>query len=363
MYLRELILKNFRNFRNLSLQFYKNINVFLGDNSEGKTNLLESIYFLSALRSPKANKEQEVILFGEEYAKIEGRIKKEEWEKTLSVNIFPSYKVVKIDNRKINKLKDALGELLCVSFSSFDLEIFAEPEKRRRFLNLEIPQLKPIYVFFLQNYNKALFQRNRMLSLIKKGEGKIDDLEVFEEAIAKYGLEIIKLRKEFLGMMEEKFREIYNRITGKDKIEIIYLPSFSFEWTKEDFLKKFKEIRQREIALEQTLIGPHRDDLKLQINGIDLKTYGSSGEKRAVCLSLKLAEIEVIIVEKGEYPVFLLDDLSSELDDKRQKFILDFISKKEKIQVFITTTDVSKMNYLKDKDIFNIEDGGIKKIG
>ncbi|NLG12162.1 MAG: DNA replication and repair protein RecF [Elusimicrobia bacterium] len=264
-----------------------------------------------------------------------------------------------IDGYKAKKSKDILDNVYLVSFTPEDMRIVKdEPERRRKFIDRELCQLKPVYYSNLQRYKKALMQRNTFLK-----QGKVEEklLEVWDRTLVEYGSRIIRDRTEFVDKIKIISKKIQNDITeGKEEIDIYYEASISFKESREelvaDFEKRLKRDRNRDLKTGSTSSGPHRDDLKITIDGIDLRNFGSQGQQRTAALSLKLSEIEIIKEEKKESPILLLDDVLSELDEARQEFLLKSFSD---VQIFITTAETKESLWtgLPNKSIFTIENG------
>ena len=337
MFLKSIELKNFRNYENLELDFNKNIILILGDNAQGKTNLLESIYYTSMGRSFKPVKDRDVIKFGEETSIIKASAYK--YDDNLDISIIlrkNGDKEIKKDGLKLKKISELCDNMLVVMFSPEDLKIVKEePEKRRRFIDRELSLISPIYLDNLNNYKKTLFQRNNYLK-----EENIDELlvNVLDKQLANYGYEIIKYRNEFIEKLQTYVEKIHSGITSKkEKIELIYKPSVNPE-SKEEFEKILKEDFDKDRKNAVTSRGPHRDDIEFLINKIDVRRYGSQGQQRTCALSVRLAELSLIEEETGESAILLLDDVMSELDLNRQEYLIKTL---ENNQIFITATELS----------------------
>lgn len=337
MFLKSIELKNFRNYDNLELDFNKNINLILGDNAQGKTNLLESIYYTSMGRSFKPVKERDVINFGEETSIIKANAHK--YDDNLEISIIlrkNGDKEIKKDGIKLKKNSELCDNMLVVMFSPEDLKIVKEePEKRRKFIDRELSLISPIYLDNLNNYKKTLFQRNNYLK-----EENIDELliNVLDKQLSNYGYDVIKYRKEFIEKLQTYVEKIHSGITsGKEKIKLIYKPSIDPE-SKEEFEKILKDDFYKDSKNAVTSRGPHRDDIEFLINKIDVRRYGSQGQQRTCALSVRLAELSLIEEETGESAILLLDDVMSELDLNRQEYLIKTL---ENNQIFITATELS----------------------
>ena len=355
MYITKINLQNFRNYEKQEIEIKDGINLFYGDNAQGKTNILESIFLCAMGKSFRAKKEKELIRIGEENAKVEIEYKKNNREYKIEYQISDSKQIL-LNGIKINRLSELLGNIHIVLFSPDDIEILKDgPGKRRRFLNMMISQLRPNYVHFFNLYAKTLEQRNNYLRQIKMENKPEELLEIWDEKLAEYAKEVFFYRSEFIEKIMKKIVEIHNKITdGKEKIQIFYQSDFENQ-------KQFKEVlektRKQDINRGYTTKGIHRDDFSIKINEKELDLYGSQGQFRTALLSLKLSELYTIYDEIGEYPILLLDDFMSELDEKRRKKLLENITD---AQVLITGTHkiiLENFNF----NIYNVKEGKIIK--
>lgn len=368
MYLKNIELKNYRNYLNLNISLNKGLNIFLGENAQGKTNIAESIYFLSSLKSHRTSKDKELINWNKEKCYIKADIQKNSGQNTIEFLISnEEKKACKINGIKYTKASDIFGFVNVVIFSPEDLKLVKEgPQFRRKFIDSELNQLRPKYHHALGQYNHILMQRNNLLKSINRAPSLKMTAEVFGEQLAEYGSLICDVRYEFIKKLSLISRLIHRKITsGKEELEITYDCS-SGEYidkkdTKEKLLKYYIENIDEDVAKGYTLRGPHRDDLSIKINGIDTKSFGSQGQQRTAALSLKLSELEIIKSEVQEYPILILDDVLSELDIKRQKFLLDAL---KDIQTILTCTSLNDINefHFEEKDVFIVNEGIIKKV-
>ncbi len=357
MYIKRIKIKNFRNYENLDLEFDENINIIYGKNAQGKTNLLEAIYISSMSKSHKNVKDNELIKFNEEEAHIKEEIIEKEKSFIIDIHIKKNKnKGIAINKKKVEKVSEFLGISNVVFFASEDLNIIKEgPNKRRKFLDLYICQLESIYVKYLSKYNKILNQRNNLLKElnIKKNKELYETLDIWDEQLVKYGNEIIKKREENIREIEkEVFKKHLIISEKKEKIKIEYKKNVE----ENNFLKKLKEERENDIKNNITSVGPHRDDIKFYINDMDIKKYGSQGQQRTISIALKFAEVENIKNKKNESPIFLLDDVFSELDENRQKIIVENVNE---MQTIITCTGIpiKILKILKPNRIIKIDNG------
>lgn len=358
MYIKELQLKDFRNYESLEVQFHNGVNIFLGQNAQGKTNLLESIYITSMGKSFRTGKDRDMIRFGSDFFRVKvTAVKEEELIVELAVN-RDGKKGIKIDEIKARKMSELLENIYIVIFSPEDLSIVKdEPEKRRKFIDRELCQIKPSYYVNLNRYKKVLAQRNAYLKEYDIDEGVLD---IWDMQLAEYGSKIIEHRKEFVKKLNIISGSIHKDITNKkENIEVIYEPNIEYcNNLQEIYYKELKLNRSNDIKRRNTGKGPHKDDLKLLSNGIDIRHFGSQGQQRTAALSLKLSEIKLIKEETGENPILLLDDVLSELDRERQNFLINSL---EDTQIFITTTEISEEveSSLGNIKYFIIENGKI----
>lgn len=364
MYLKKIELKNFRNYEEEEVGFHQKVNIITGKNAQGKTNLLESMYIMSLGKSFRTSKDTEMIGFDREFCRVKSTSVKDGRELEIEITIGKEGKSAKINGMKIAKNIDLLENVYMVVFSPEDLKIVKdEPEKRRKFIDRELCQLKPVYYRNLGRYKKILQQRN---SLLKQPEVKEDVIAVWDESLAEYGAKIILERKRFIEKINVISREISRSITnGREATEIIYESNVEFRDTYEEQKEYLKNILSKnlknDILRRSTSAGPHKDDLKICVEGIDIRHFGSQGQQRTAALSLKLAEIQLIKEETKISPVLLLDDVMSELDAERQTFLIHSL---EEVQLFITAAELSEevKKKLPDGDTFLVEKGKVSKL-
>ncbi|MGG3989076.1 DNA replication/repair protein RecF [Bacillus smithii] len=370
MYMKELILENFRNYESLQLTFENKVNVILGENAQGKTNVLEAIYVLAMAKSHRTSNDKDLIRWDEEYAKIEGRVEKRHTSIPLELTISKKGKKAKSNHIEQQRLSQYVGNLNVVMFAPEDLHLVkGSPQVRRRFIDMEIGQISPVYLHDISQYQKVLQQRNHYLKQLQANKQHDKTmLEVLNEQLITLAVKIVQKRFEFIRLLEEWAQPIHSGISrGLEKLKIDYRPSIDVleddDWSKmvEVFEEKISSQKEREIERGVTLIGPHRDELVFMVNGKNVHTFGSQGQQRTTALSVKLAEIELICSEIGEYPVLLLDDVLSELDDFRQSHLLNTI--REKVQTFVTTTSTDGIHHqtLKEADTFHVMAGRVSK--
>ncbi|AYD39050.1 DNA replication/repair protein RecF [Clostridium fermenticellae] len=363
MYIKNLQFIDFRNYKKVNIELNKNTNIFIGDNAQGKTNILEGIYYCSIGKSQRTSRDKELINWNGKEAYLNLYVVKDRLNKKIEIKIFKDGKKgININSIKVNKMSELMGVLNVVMFSPDDLKIVKEsPSYRRKFLDIELCKLSKRYYFNLQQYNKVLAQRNIILK--DSSENKLKIIDIYDEQLSKYGSEIISLRNKYVKKLENKGKIIHRDITsGKEKLELFYITDVSItDNLKENMLKRLKENRSKDFQRKITSIGPHKDDFEVKINGMNVRNYGSQGQQRTSVLTIKFASFEIIKDLMGEYPVLLLDDVLSELDASRQKYILNSING---IQTFITCTGIGDIKkYLKDQsELFVVQKGRIQKV-
>ena len=340
MYIESIELKNFRNYQDLQLDFDKGTNIFYGDNAQGKTNILESVYICGTTKSHKGSKDKEIIRFGEEESHIRMMVKKDELSYKIDMHLRKNKaKGVAINGLPIKKARELFGIVNLVFFSPEDLGIIKNgPAERRRFMDMELSQLDKIYLSNLINYNKVVNQRNKLLKELsfKSSEEKLETLDIWDLQLVKYGTEVMKRRVGFVQELNEIIGGLHEKLSGgTEKLTIEYQPCVE----ETTFLDTVTKMRERDLRMKSTCFGPHKDDLIFFINGSEVKKYGSQGQQRTAALSLKLAEIELVKKVVKDTPVLLLDDVLSELDSNRQQFLLNSIGQ---IQTVITCTGLDE---------------------
>lgn len=338
MKINSLKLKNFRNYDLLSLNLNPATNIFYGDNAQGKTNILESIYLCGTSKSHRGTKDKDMILFGQEECHIEAVVDKRGILYQIDMHLKKNKpKGIAINHIPIRKASELFGILNVVFFSPEDLNIIKNgPSERRRFVDMELSQISRLYLNNLSNYHRTINQRNRLLKDIYYNDSLKETLDIWDMQLVEYGNKIIKERKKFIKQVNEIISKIHKKITGnREDIEVIYEPNTGNE-SFEDVLKKYRE---RDLKMMSTTSGPHRDDICFKVNGIDIRKFGSQGQQRTAALSLKLSEIELMTQITKDKPVLLLDDVLSELDKHRQNYLLDSI---DEIQTLITCTGVDE---------------------
>ena len=355
MWIKKIKVKNFRNYEEEEINLSEKINIFYGDNAQGKTNIIEAIFLSGFGKSFRTNKEKEMIRMNQQDAIIEIDYQKIDREGKIKIHLG-NKKEIWINGIKIKKLSELLGNINLVIFHPDDIYILKGiPQNRRKFLDIMISQLKPNYMHHLNLYLKALEQRNNYLKQIKEENKDEKLLDIWDEELIKNAVIIYKYRKEYMDKIREKIKDIHSEITNKkEKIEIYYSSECE---TEEKYRNLLKERRKLDIIKGFTTKGIHRDDFFINLDEKKLDIYGSQGQHRTTVLSLKLAELKIIEEEIGEKPILLLDDFMSELDKNRIK---NFLDKIENTQVIITCTDKIKIENKKFL-IYNVKEGKIRK--
>ncbi len=329
MFIKNIKVENFRNYENELIEFNKNINIIYGNNAQGKTNIIEAIFFSALGKSFRTSKEKQVIMKEKDFFKIHTEFQKKDREGYIDLFLGDD-KSISVNGVKLNKLSELLGNINIVIFSPEDINLLKdESAVRRKFLDMMISQLRKNYIYNLNNYKKNLEQKNNYLKSRNISDAMLD---VYDEKLAEYSENVYQYRNEFIEKIKEKIKEIHSNITDED-ISIVYKTDCE---SKEKCLEKLKKNREKDKYRGFSSVGCHRDDFKILINGDEVDIYGSQGQNRTAILSLKMAELEVINDEIGEYPILLLDDFMSELDQER---ITNFLKSINNIQVIITCTE------------------------
>lgn len=369
MKLTKIELHHFRNYVNQSLNFSDGINVFLGENAQGKTNLLEAIYVLALTRSHRTNNEKELINWDSQTAQIKGILQKRLGSVPIELDLGPKGKRAKVNHLEQAKLSSYVGQLNVILFAPEDLSIVkGAPQVRRKFMDMEFGQMSNRYLYNSAQYKKILKQRNRYLrDLHHKVQSDRVYLDVLSDQLSAYGAEIIFQRLQLVKKLEKFAKVVHSEISqGKEDLAFAYKTAVdsdqlsSVETIYRNLLRQFAQIKEKEIMRSTTLIGPHRDDLNFVINDKEVQSFGSQGQRRTTALSVKLAEIDLMKEQTDEYPILLLDDVLSELDDFRQTHLLTAIQ--DKVQTFLTTTSLSgvQQELLTNPKIFRIDDGNVR---
>ncbi len=359
---------NFRNYESLNVDLNKNMNIFIGKNAQGKTNLLESIYMCATGRSFRTNRDKEIINLKKNQAYIGANVKIGSIQKFIEIKMERNkQKRIRVNKVELNNFRELNSGLNVVVFSPDDLKLIKDgPIERRSFLDTSISQLKPIYKHNINRYNKVLYQRNNLLKSKKSKNEILNLLEIFDMQLARIGTEIILYRKHFIEELSKLAEEIHNKLTqDKETLSLEYISNIDYKnknkiELEKNFLIQLKSTVNKDLITGTTEIGPHRDDMVIKINNIDARSFASQGQQRTVVLSIKLSEVEIIKTDRGMYPVLLLDDVFSELDEERRKYLTMSFNQ---TQTIVTSTDTLTLNEISsiDKSVFYIKDGKVLK--
>lgn len=358
MWLKNLQIQHFRNYEATEIDFHSGLNIFLGQNAQGKTNILEAIYFLALTRSHRTRSDKDLIYFSKDTLKISGQLVKQTGKISLEIDLTPKGRITKVNHLKQSKLSDYVGNMNVILFAPEDLQLIkGAPALRRKFIDIELGQIKPIYLSDLSHYHHVLKQRNTYLKTAKT----IDEtfLAVLDDQLVEFGCRVMQHRIEFLKKLEHFGQQKHLELSSHlENLTIKYcssVPLSDSNKLKESFQIALKQSRSRDLFNKNTGVGPHRDDIAFCINDMNAN-FGSQGQHRSVVLSLKLAEIELMETVTKEKPILLLDDVMSELDNSRQLNLLETIS--QNIQTFMTTTTLEHLqNVPSNIKIFSIHEG------
>lgn len=334
MFIESIQLNNFRNYETLQIEFDRGTNILYGDNAQGKTNILESVYLCGTSKSHKGSKDKEIIRFQNPESHIRMMVRKNDLSYKIDMHLRKNKaKGVAINGIPIKKARELLGVVNLVFFSPEDLNIIKNgPGERRRFLDMELCQLDNIYITELASYNHIVNQRNKLLKDLFAQPRLKETLDVWDMQMTNYGKKLIEKREAFVEELNDIIGEIHRNLTGGiENIDIVYEPNVK----SAEFEHTLFRNRERDIRMKLTSVGPHRDDFCVMVNGVDIRKYGSQGQQRTAALSLKLSEIYLVKKKIKDTPVLLLDDVLSELDSSRQTYLLDSI---HDIQTLITCT-------------------------
>lgn len=357
MKINSLSLRNFRNYESLDISFNPSRNIIVGENAQGKTNLVESVYMCSFARSFRTSNSTDLVMFGKDMCLISADIESSSFDRKIGISVTrQGKKMITKDGKPVSRTAELLNNLVVVIFSPEDLRIIKDsPDKRRNFINKEISQLRPRYFECLKNYNDALKQKNALL----KNDVIMDEmLDIYDSQLAYNGYELVKYRRNFVDKLSACSSELQSRISqGRETLEITYSESCRAD-SAEQMMAEFAASREKDRMYRSASIGPHRDDLEFFINGKDARKFGSQGQQRTIALCMKLAEVRIARDVLIENPVLILDDVLSELDIERQKFLLKEI---DDVQLFITSTELGDemISEMKDASIFNVSCGNI----
>ncbi len=363
MKIQNLNLKNFRNYNKLDISFNDKLNIIIGNNAQGKTNILEAIYYLSITKPISINNDKSIIMRDKEGTSISTVVVDKDSSNKLTVNVTSNGKKLLINSNEIKKHSDFIGKLKVILFTPDSLGIIKEgPGNRRRFLNIEISQLYVRYINILNEFNVILKQRNEYLKIIREGNYNKEYMNILNEKFISLSIDLYKYRKKFIDLLNRYIGSIFKDISSYEGLSLRYITNIDLSDMnniEKVLMEKIDAGFKREVIYGSTLIGPHRDDFSFILENNDLLLYGSQGQLKMAVLALKLAEIEVFKDICGENPVILLDDLFSELDINKRNKVINYLNKD--MQTIITTTDLSNVDeeYINNSYIFEIENGAV----
>lgn len=359
MIVKSIELSDYRNYNHLNMDFDSGTNILYGDNAQGKTNILESIYVCGTTKSHKSSRDRDIIRFGCDESHIKMFVEKDGITHRIDMHLKKNKtKGIAVNGIPLKKSSELFGIVNIIFFSPEDLNIIKNgPSERRKFIDMELSQLDKIYLYNLINYNKILEQRNKLLKDIHFNFDKSlqDTLDVWDCQLCDFGIKIIKRREEFIKDIHGIIKDIHYKLSGeKEKMNLIYEPNVSAD----EFESKIAANRERDIYTKSTSCGPHRDDMAFFVKDVDMRKFGSRGQHRTCALSLKLSEIELVKKMINDVPVLLLDDVMSELDSNRQNQLLNGL---EEIQTIITCTGLDEFieSKIDAKKVYKVENGTV----
>ena len=370
MRIEHLKLTNFRNYSSLEIDFNKNVNIIIGDNGKGKTNILESIYVLSLTKTHRYGVEENLIKFNEEIAKIEGIVRKDGLIKKQEIHLTKKKKQIFINNKEMRRIRDYISNFCVISFTPEDLEIVkGSPNIRRNMINIDISQLHNNYISYLNEFNQIIKIRNEYLKKMNlDGNTDIRYLDVVNSSMIEKAIKIYQYRYDFFKKINDILPKIFKKLSNLGNLKIKYetnvdLGEFDLDKIRKNYESKINKNFKVELMQGVTLIGPHRDDFSFDLDGMDMKNFASQGQQRLAVIALKIAEIYLYKEETGEYPVLLLDDIFSEIDTKKRNKIIKFLLKD--IQSIITTTDINDIeeDLVKNATIYKVNNNKVTERG
>ena len=363
MQLKKIRLQNYRNYDNFEIDFGKKLNIIIGNNAQGKTNLLESIYVLAVTKSFLSINDKGLIKFDNKFAKISGEITNNlSRNNKLEIIFSDKGKVVKVNGKEIKKLSDYISIVNVIIFSTDNIRIFKEsPNSRRKYFNIEISQINKNYLKYLSEYNILLKQRNEFLKVMNiNKKSDLDYLDILNDKYVDLSIEISNYRKRYIDDINEYLSDMFKYITGMDGLILKYHTNIDED--KSVFKEKLTSNLSKELMYKMTLIGPNRDDFYFKLDDKNLSLYGSQGQMRSAILALKLSEVKLFTEKTGDSPILLLDDIFSELDIEKRNNLLSTLS--DNVQTVITTTDMENIteDIRKKANVYEIDDGNIISI-
>ena len=355
-----LRLRDFRSYEDCSLAPCDGITVLIGDNGQGKTNILEAVYLTCTGRSHRTRQDRELVRWGADSAFVDIHTVRRDGTHAVTMALYPTgRRQIRVAGREISRSGELLGHVSGVLFSPEDLRTVKDgPGERRRFVDMTLSQLKPSYYYSLQRYNRALRQRNELLRQAAQEGLQIAVLDAWDEQLAREGTSLIIQRRNYIEALSRTAEKVHGEITGSgESLSIRYAPSIGAEQPG-SFLEALRAGRDSDLRRMTTLIGPHRDDVSVLVNDRDARVYGSQGQQRTAALSMRLAELHIMRDELGEWPVLMLDDVMSELDPSRRRRLLE---RMEGIQTLVTCTDPDDLAGARPGAVYRIRDGSVER--
>ena len=361
MHVKSLSLKNFRNYEQALIEPDKGVTVFTGPNAQGKTNILEAIHLCCLGRSHRTPRDEELIRWGASGARVQILTAQQDGTHEVSILLEKSgkkKKTVRIGARQADRIGELFGHVCGVLFSPEDLSIVKSgPGERRRFLDMQLSQLRPAYFYALQRAVRTLNQRNALLKEIARNPSLLPTLDMWDEQLAKVGAEIAENRREAIDQLSESAAKAHASLTGgREELRLWYISQTEETHTAEKLLARLHASRSEDLRRMTTTVGIHRDDMGVTINAKEARTYASQGQQRSAVLSLKLAQLDMAARETGEAPILMLDDVMSELDPGRRRQLIERI---DRVQTFVTCTDVSDLAGARQGAVYRVENGSL----
>ena len=369
MRIENLKLKNYRNYDSLDITLSSHLNIFIGNNAQGKSNILESVFVLALTKSYMNIKDNNLIKFGKDFSRLKAIFYHENKKSQMEIVITENSKKLKINRKEIKKYSDYISRVKVLIFSPYNVNFVKDgPSVRRKSINIVISQFSNSYVSLLQNYNAMVKKRNQFLKNINylNDYNKIY-LDKLNESFCSFAVDIVLEREKFISSINQYLSDIYMEIMGYEDLQLVYIPNVPMVGDRdimvEQLMNKLSSSYEREKLYGATILGPHRDDFEFKLGNSDLSIFGSQGQIRAAILALKLAELLIFKEKDGNYPILLLDDIFSELDIEKRNRLVKYIL--DDVQTIITTTDIDLIDdeLVKKARVFNVCDGSVVTVG
>ncbi len=362
MYIEKLKLSNFRNYESLDVSFSSTLNIIYGNNGSGKSNVIEAIYLLALTKSFRTSSDINLIKKGTSLSQIKGEIVSKE-KNRYQIDLSEEGKKVYINSDKVGRISDYVTNINIILFNPLDTKIINDsPSFRRKLMNIDISQESKEYLLLLNSYDKVLRNRNAYLKqLYLNANASKDYLDILTQKLVKIGKSINNYRKDYIDKINKNIAKIYENIFEYGDLKVVYSSSFN-DKSEEEIFKNYQKKYYREMEMGKTLSGIHHDDFEFILDGNSIRDYGSVGQQKNAIISFKLAQIMIIKEEKGEYPILILDDLFSELDNKKINNIIKMLNKE--VQTFITSTSIDNIdkNLLNNSNIYLVENNLVERV-